>query len=70
MLEDAPYDVLLILDCCHAAGAVTKGSGATMEVLAGCAREKKAEGPNGMHTIYSPFTHALIKHLYILQAQN
>jgi len=33
-LERVGFDVLLILDCCHAAGSVTKGGKATMEVLA------------------------------------
>lgn len=63
MLEKARFDVLLILDCCHAAGAVTKGSTGTMEVLAGCGRENKATGPGGSSVIGSPFTHTLTKHL-------
>jgi hypothetical protein len=45
MLEKAGFDVLLILDCCHAAGAITKGITGTMEVLAGCGREAKAIAP-------------------------
>jgi hypothetical protein len=64
MLEKAKFDVLLILDCCHAAGAVTKGSTGTMEVLAGCSRENKAAGPWGSCSVIgSPFTQTLIKHL-------
>jgi hypothetical protein len=63
MLEGAGFDVLLILDCCYAAGAVTKGSTSTMEVLAGCGRESKAGGPGSSSAIGSPFTHTLIKHL-------
>jgi hypothetical protein len=62
-LEAAPYDVLLLLDCCNAASAVTKGIGyKTMEVLAGCARESLALGPGGpVHG--SPFTHCIDKYL-------
>jgi ankyrin repeat protein len=63
MLERARFDVLLILDCCHAAGAVTKGSASTMEILAGCSREAKAVAPGGGRVIGSPFTHTLIEHL-------
>ena len=63
MLETAGFDVLLILDCCYAAGAVTKGPGGTMEVLAGCSRESNAGGPGSSSAIGSPFTHTLIKHL-------
>lgn len=63
MLEDANFDVLLILNCCHAARAVTKGSNSTMEVLAGCGREVLAEGPGGSHPTGSPFTQTLIKYL-------
>lgn len=63
MLERAEFDVLLVLDCCHAAGAVTKGSGSTMEVLAGCSRESKAAAPGRGCVIGSPFTHTLIQHL-------
>jgi hypothetical protein len=63
MLEKAKLDVLLILDCCHAAGAVTKGSTGTMEVLAGCSRENTIVGPGGSSVIGSPFTHTLIEHL-------
>jgi len=64
ILESAVYDVLLILDCCYAAAAITKGSGGKMEVLAGCARERKADGPNSRHSIRSPFTDTLIRHLH------
>jgi hypothetical protein len=60
MLERAGFDVLLLLDCCHAAAAVTKGCN-TMEILAGCGRESIAAGPSGEGG--SPFTSALIKHL-------
>jgi hypothetical protein len=60
MLERAGFDVLLILDCCHAAGAVTKGS-STMEVLAGCGRENMVVAP-GAGSV-GPFTRTLIKHL-------
>jgi hypothetical protein len=63
MLERAKFDVLLILDCCHAAMAVTKGPAGTMEVLAGCSRENKAGGPGASSVIGSPFTSTLIKHL-------
>lgn len=63
MLEKAEFDVLLVLDCCHAAGAVTKGTTGTMEVLAGCGREVKAIAPGRGSVIGSPFTHSLIKHL-------
>ena len=63
MLEIAGFDVLLILDCCCAAGAITKGPGGTMEVLAGCSRESNAGGPGSSSAIGSPFTHTLIKHL-------
>ena len=63
MLEREGFDILLILDCCYAAGAVTKGPGGTMEVLAGCSRESKAGGPGSSSAIGSPFTHTLIKHL-------
>jgi hypothetical protein len=63
MLERAGFDVLLILDCCHAAGVVTKGPGGTMEVLAGCSRESEAGGPGASSAIGSPFTHTLIRHL-------
>lgn len=63
MLEVAKFDVLLILDCCHAGGAVTKGSNTTMEVLAACGREVTATGPGGSHPTGSPFTQTLIKHL-------
>jgi hypothetical protein len=59
MLENAKFDVLLILDCCHAAGAVTKGTTGTMEVLAGCGRETTARGPGGGSVIGSPFTYSL-----------
>src|SRR5881275_1077749 len=63
-LETAPYDVLLLLDCCHAASAVTKGAASkTMEILAGCARESVAAGPGGKLIRGSPFTHCLIKYL-------
>jgi hypothetical protein len=57
------FDVLLILDCCHAAGSVTKGGKATMEVLAGCSREGIAGGPGSSRAIGSPFTYVLTKHL-------
>jgi hypothetical protein len=63
MLERAGFDVLLILDCCYAAGAVTKGPAGIMKVLAGCRRESKAGGPGASSTISSPFTHILIRHL-------
>ena len=63
MLEKAEFDVLLILDCCHAAGAITKGITGTMEVLAGCGREVKAIAPGRGSVLGSPFTHCLIKHL-------
>ena len=63
MLERAGFDVLLILDCCYAAGAITKGPEGTMEVLAGCSRESNAGGPGSSSAIGSPFTHTLIKHL-------
>jgi hypothetical protein len=63
MLETAEFDVLLILDCCYAAGAITKGPTSTMEVLAGCSRESKAGGPGASSIISSPFTHTLIRHL-------
>src|SRR5437667_4109000 len=65
MLEGTPYyDVLLLLDCCNAASAVTKGSTSkTMEVLAGCARESIARGPGGPLVYGSPFTHCLTKYL-------
>jgi hypothetical protein len=62
-LESAIFDVFLVLDCCQAAGAITKGSGSTMEVLAGCSREVTAVGPGMGRVIGSPFTHSLIKHL-------
>jgi hypothetical protein len=63
MLEKAKFDVLLILDCCNAAGAVTKGSTGTMEVLAGCSRESTAFAPGAGSVLGSPFTHTLIEHL-------
>jgi len=60
MLETASYDVLLLLDRCHAASAIIKGGTSnTMEVLAGCAQESRAAGPAGE----SPFSHCLIKYL-------
>jgi hypothetical protein len=62
MLERAGFDVLLILDCCHAAGAVTKGS-SKMEVLAGCGQKIKAAVPGAGNVFGSPFTSTLIKHL-------
>lgn len=67
LLEKAGFDVLLILDCCHAAGAVTKGS-STMEVLAGCGRENMVVAP-GAGNVGSPFTSTLIKHLKNQAAQ-
>jgi hypothetical protein len=42
--EDPDYDVLLILDCCHAGAATTKSSGPRLEILAACARQEKAQG--------------------------
>jgi hypothetical protein len=42
LLETADFDVLLVLDCCYAAGAVTKGAGST----AGCSREERQEDPD------------------------
>jgi hypothetical protein len=63
MLERAGFDILLILDCCYAAGAVTEGSEGTMEVLAGCGRESKAGAPGTSSATSSPFTHTLIRHL-------
>ena len=63
MLETAGFDVLLILDCCYAAGAITKGLGGTMEVLAGCSRESNAGAPGASSAIGSPFTDTLIRHL-------
>lgn len=63
LLETAGFDVLLVLDCCHAAGAVTKGAGSTMEILAGCSREGEAGGPGSSRALGSPFTHVLSKHL-------
>jgi len=62
MLENANFDVLLILDCCHAAGTVTKGSNSTIEVLDGCGRDVLASGPGNSHPTGSPFTQTLIKH--------
>jgi hypothetical protein len=59
-------DVLLVLDCCYAAGAISKGSNGTMEVLAGCSRESIAAGPGGSSVHGSPFTQVLIKHLRAL----
>jgi hypothetical protein len=69
ILEGAGFDVLLILDCCYAAGAVTKGPAGTMEVLAGCGRESKADAPGTSSAIGSPFTHTLIRHLEELVKQ-
>jgi hypothetical protein len=63
MLEDANFDVLLMLDCYNAARAVTKGSNSTMEVLARCGREVLSEGPKASHPTGSPFTQTLIKYL-------
>jgi hypothetical protein len=63
LLEDASstFDVLIILDCCHAAGAVLKASNGTMEVFAGCGREATPLAPG--RSSGSPFTQTLIKHL-------
>jgi hypothetical protein len=63
LLKGVSLDILLMLDCCHAAGAVTKGISGSMEVLAGCSRESLAAGPGAGSIIGSPFTHTLTKHL-------
>jgi hypothetical protein len=55
--------MFLVLDCCHTAGAVTKGVGGTVEILAGCSREGEAGGPGSSRALGSPFTHVLTKHL-------
>jgi hypothetical protein len=60
-LEEASYDVLVILDCCHAAAAVRKGDG-TMEVLAGCARDKNSRGTEIYRSHHSLAIHRYAYH--------
>ncbi|OKL58041.1 hypothetical protein UA08_06739 [Talaromyces atroroseus] len=64
-LEKARFDVLLVLDCCNAAGAITSESKeGAMEVLAACGRESIALGPDVGSISGSPFTHSLTRHLH------
>ena len=61
LLQDASFDVLLLLDCCFAARALKKGSGKTMEVL--CASSREVEAAIDGTGTGSLFTSALIAHL-------
>ena len=56
--------MLLLLDCCQAARAVTKSAiPGTKEVLASCARESFASGPGGSYVPGSAFTYCLTRTL-------
>jgi hypothetical protein len=63
VLENALFDVLLLLDCGHSVGPNENGLWGTMEVLAGSSQEIKATGPEADSVFGSPFTHVLTKHL-------